>query len=146
MCTISASNFCEINPQGVHYYNPTDCNKYFYCNTRFIQEQQCSANLIYELSSGQCKFLSDVPCAQEVVESTPVGDTIQITASQSEIDSSIIISRTDATSQNLPSTSMDTTFTQIVSMSDVISLSTSTDSDVQPTETISVVSSSAVQG
>ena len=146
MCIISASNFCEINPQGVYYNNPADCNKYFLCNTRYIQELRCSANLVYDVSSQQCKFLSDVPCAQQVMESTSVADTIYITSSQSEIDSSIIISRTDAASQNFPSTNMDTTLTQIVSMPDVTSLSTSTDSDIQPAETISVVTSSAMQG
>ena len=141
----SESDFCQNNQNGYHSH-PIDCMKYVYCSENNIIEQSCPGNLVYDSSGGQCKNKDDLPCAQERVESSLVVDNTQITTSQFGIDSSISISRPHTTSENLMSTAMEIIGTQIVSMSDVINPSTSTDSDIHPTETISSVTSSAVQG
>ena len=133
-----------MNGQGYHYH-PIDCKKYVYCNVGHITELSCPGDLVYDLSSGtgQCTFKDNVPCAREMVESTSTVYITQITISQSEIDSSISLSRLHTTSQNILSTTMEITGTQIVPMS---SQSTSTDFSIQPTGTTSIVTSSTVQG
>ena len=142
----SESDFCEINQQNVYHSHPIDCTKYVYCNTDSIIEQSCPGNLVYDVSSGQCKNKDDLPCAQQTVESSSVVPNTEITTSQSGIEPSISISRPHTTSENLMSTTMEIIGTQIVSMSDAINLSTSTDSNIQSTETILSVTSSAAQG
>ena len=102
--------------------------------------------MVYDLSSGSCKSKDEVPCAQEVVESTVIVQTTQVTPSQSGINSLITTSRLDTASQNLVSTAMEITDVQTASTSDIVDHSTSTYSDIQPTGTILSVTSSAIQG
>lgn len=144
MFIFSETDFCMVNEQNARHYHPINCEKYIFCNTHFIIEQFCQNNFVYDLPSQQCLPRDNVPCAQEVVESTSIVDTTQTTPSQSGTDSFTPVSMTD--SQNLLSTTMEITSTQIASTLHVTGHSTTIDLDIQPTGTMSSITSSPVQG